>query len=174
MKRIIPFVLAIFPALSFAQSRQVDNSPVFALELSKYLGTWYEIARFDHSFERDMENVTAEYLLRDDGKVDVINSGWKNGKFKVAHGKARQPDPTGNSAHLEVSFFLNFYSDYNVLMLDDLYQVALIGSGSPKYLWILARTPQVSDVVIGALLEEADRRGYDTSKLIWVNQEKNL
>ena len=59
-------------------------------------------------------------------------------------------------------------------MLDDLYQVALVGSGSPKYLWILARTPQVSDVVIGALLEEADRRGYDTAGLIWVNQDRNL
>ena len=175
MKRIIPFVLAIFPALSFAQGRQVDNSPVFALELSKYLGTWYEIARFDHSFERGMENVTAEYLLRDDGKVDVINSGWKNGKFKVAHGKARQPDPTGNSAHLEVSFFLNFFSDYNVLMLDDDYQVSLVGSSDPDYLWILSRTPFIeNDNVLNSVIKEAQRRGYDTSKLIWVDQDINI
>ena len=174
MKRLIPMVLALFPALSSAQDGQFDNSPVSSFDLSKYLGTWYEIARFDHSFERGLENVTAEYLLRDDGKVDVINSGWKGGKYKVADGKARQPDPSGDPAHLEVSFFLNFYSDYNVLMLDDLYQVALVGSKSPKYLWILSRTPQLSDSVVGELLEEADRRGYDTSKLIWVNQEKNL
>ena len=174
MKRLIPIVLALFPALSSAQDGQFDNSPVASFDLSKYLGTWYEIARFDHVFERGLENVTAEYLLRDDGKVDVINSGWKGGKFKMAHGKARQPDPSGDPAHLEVSFFLNFYSDYNVLMLDDMYQVALVGSKSPKYLWILSRSPQVSDIVIDALLEEAESRGYDTSKLIWVNQEKNL
>lgn len=174
MKRLIPIVLALFPALSSAQDGQLDNSPVASFDLSKYLGTWYEIARFDHVFERGLENVTAEYLLRDDGKVDVINSGWKDGKFKMAHGKARQPDPSGDPAHLEVSFFLNFYSDYNVLMLDDMYQVALVGSKSPKYLWILSRSPQVSDIVIDALVEEAESRGYDTSKLIWVNQEKNL
>lgn len=174
MKRLIPIVLALFPALSSAQDGQFDNSPVASFDLSKYLGTWYEIARFDHVFERGLENVTAEYLLRDDGKVDVINSGWKGGKFKMAHGKARQPDPSGDPAHLEVSFFLNFYSDYNVLMLDDQYQVALVGSKSPKYLWILSRSPQVSGIVIDALVEEAESRGYDTSKLIWVNQEKNL
>lgn len=174
MKRLIPMVLALFPALSSAQDGQFDNSPVASFDLSKYLGTWYEIARFDHIFERGLENVTAEYLLRDDGKVDVINSGWKGGKYKVADGKARQPDPSGDPAHLEVSFFLNFYSDYNVLMLDDMYQVALVGSKSPKYLWILSRSPQVSDIEIDALVEEAESRGYDTSKLIWVNQEKNL
>ena len=174
MKRLIPIVLALFPALSSAQDGQFDNSPVASFDLSKYLGTWYEIARFDHVFERGLENVTAEYLLRDDGKVDVINSGWKGGKFKMAHGKARQPDPSGDPAHLEVSFFLNFYSDYNVLMLDDMYQVALVGSKSPKYLWILSRSPQISDIVIDSVIEEAESRGYDTSKLIWVNQEKNL
>lgn len=174
MKRLIPMVLALFPALSSAQDGQLDNSPVASFDLSKYLGTWYEIARFDHVFERGLDNVTAEYLLRDDGKVDVINSGWKGEKYKVADGKARQPDPSGDPAHLEVSFFLNFYSDYNVLMLDDLYQVALIGSKSPKYLWILSRSPQISDIVIDSVIEEAESRGYDTSKLIWVNQEKNL
>ena len=174
MKRLIPFVLAMFPALSSAQSGQFDNSPIRSFDLSRYLGTWYEIARFDHSFERGMSGVTAEYVLRDDGKVDVINSGWKEGDFKVANGKARQSDPTKDPAHLEVSFFLFFYSDYNVLMLDDLYQVALVGSGSPGYLWILSRTPQISDVVKNAFVAEAQRRGYDTSKLIWVDQGRNL
>ena len=91
MKRLIPFVLAMFPVLSAARSGQYDNTPITSFDLSRYLGTWYEIARFDHSFERGMSGVTAEYLLRDDGKVDVINSGWKNGEFKVANGKARQP-----------------------------------------------------------------------------------
>lgn len=95
MKRLISLALAALslPMLSAAQDVQYDNSPVSQFDLSKYLGTWYEIARFDHSFERGMDNVIAEYLLREDGKIDVVNSGWKDGKFKVADGKAKQPDP---------------------------------------------------------------------------------
>ena len=175
MKRLISLALAALslPLLSMAQDTQYNNSPISDFNLGRYLGTWYEIARFDHSFERGMDNVTAEYLLRDDGKVDVINSGWKDGKYKVADGKARQPEPETDPAHLEVSFFLFFYSDYNVLMLDDDYQVALVGSGSPKYLWILSRTPAVSTEVLDAVLKEASERGYDTSKLIWVDQDLN-
>ena len=174
MKRLIPFVLAMFPALCAARGGQHDSSPIRTFDLSRYLGTWYEIARFDHSFERGMQNVTAEYLLRDDGKIDVINSGWKDGAVKTADGKARQPDPKNDPAHLEVSFFLFFYSDYNVMMLDDSYQVSLVGSKSPKYLWILSRTPELSDSVLDAVLEEAESRGYDTGKLIWVDQSMNL
>lgn len=120
-----------------------------------------------------MDNVIAEYLLRDDGKIDVVNSGWKNGKFKVADGKAKQPDPLSDPAHLEVSFFLFFYSDYNVMMIDDDYQIALVGSKSPKYLWILSRTPYVTDSVMDLVLEEASSRGYDINNLIWVDQSAN-
>ncbi|MBR5834807.1 MAG: lipocalin family protein [Bacteroidales bacterium] len=160
--------------LSTAQEVQYNNSPVSAFDLSRYLGTWYEVARFDHSFERDMDNVTAEYLLRDDGMIDVINSGWKDGKYKVADGKAKQPDPAEDPAHLEVSFFLFFYNDYNVMMIDDNYQVALVGSRNPNYLWILSRTPVVPDKVLDLVLEEASGRGYDIDNLIWVDQSANI
>lgn len=163
----------IFPMFSQAQEVRYDNSAVSDFDLSRYLGVWYEIARFDHSFERDLSNVMAEYLLRDDGMVEVINSGWKKGKYKVANGKARQPDPDTDPAHLEVSFFMFFYSDYNVMMLGDDYQVALVGSRSPEYLWILARTPDINDEILGVMLEEAERRGYDTGNLIWVDQSMN-
>lgn len=175
MKSLIPLVLAacMFPGLLIAQEKSYDNSPIPSLDLGRYLGTWYEIARFDHSFERGMDNVVAEYLLRDDGMVTVINSGWKNGKFKVAEGKARQVDPETDPAHLEVAFFMSFYSDYNIMMLDDNYQVALVGSKSPKYLWILSRVPIPKEAVIDDVVEEAEDRGYDTSKLIWVDQEMN-
>lgn len=175
MKRLISLALAALslPMLSAAQDVQYDNSPVSQFDLSKYLGTWYEIARFDHSFERGMDNVIAEYLLREDGKIDVVNSGWKDGKFKVADGKAKQPDPLADPAHLEVSFFLFFYSDYNVMMIDDDYQIALVGSKSPKYLWILSRTPYVTDSVMDLVLEEASSRGYDINNLIWVDQSAN-
>ena len=176
MKRLISLVLAAFslPMLSNAQDVQYNNSPVSEFDLSRYLGTWYEIARFDHSFERGMDNVTAEYLLREDGMIDVINSGWKEGKFKVADGKAKQPDPKTDPGHLAVSFFLFFFSDYNVLMIDDDYKVALVGSKSPKYLWILSRTPVLSDSVLDAVLEEASSRGYDIDDLIWVDQSENV
>lgn len=175
MKSLISLALAacVFPGLLAAQNKSFDNSPVPSLDLGRYLGTWYEIARFDHSFERGMENVVAEYLMGDDGKIMVINSGWKNGKYKTAEGKARQPDPETDPAHLEVAFFMSFYSDYNVLMIDDEYQVALVGSKSPKYLWILSRTPILSTSLLGDLVREAQTRGYDTSKLIWVDQEMN-
>ena len=156
-----------------AQYGPFDNSVISDFNLMKYLGTWYELARFDHGFERGMENVTAEYILRDDGKEDVINSGWNDGKFKVAEGKAKQPDPKNDPAQLEVSFFLFFYSPYNVMMIDEDYQVALVGSGSPNYLWILSRTPAMDTKVLNAVLKEASDRGYDTSKLIWVDQSMN-
>ncbi len=185
MKRLFSFALAAvsLPMLSFAQSQQslqdmqeipYDNSVISSFDLNRYLGRWYEIARFDHSFERGMQNVMAEYSLKDDGMVKVLNSGWKDGKYKVAEGKARQPDPTGDPAHLEVSFFLFFYSDYNILMLDKDYQIVLVGSKSPKYLWILSRTPEVSDEVLDHVLEEASGRGYDIDKLIWVDQSANI
>ena len=109
MKYLIQLALAamLFPVLSSAQE-PYDNSTISKFDLSKYLGTWYEIARFDHSFERGMDNVTAEYNLREDGKVDVLNSGWKDGKFRMAEGKAKQPDPLSDPAHLKVSFFMFF------------------------------------------------------------------
>lgn len=174
MKRLIQIALAamLLPVLSSAQE-PFDNSTISRFDLSRYLGTWYELARFDHSFERGMDNVTAEYYLRDDGKVDVINSGWKEGRFKVADGKAKQPDPLADPAHLKVSFFMFFYNDYNIMMLDDNYQVALVGSKSPDYLWILSRKPVQPDAVLSILVEEAESRGYDTSKLIWVDQTMN-
>ena len=174
MKRLIQIALAavLLPVLASAQE-PYDNSTISKFDLSRYLGTWYELARFDHSFERGMDNVTAEYILRDDGKVEVLNSGWKDGKFKMAEGKAKQPEPLTDPAHLKVSFFLFFYNDYNVMMLDENYQVALVGSRSPDYLWILSRTPVQTDRVIDIVVEEAESRGYDTSKLIWVDRTRN-
>lgn len=161
-----------FPAM--LMRRAGGQHPVASLDLSRYLGTWYEIARFNHSFERGMTDVTAEYLLRDDGKVDVINSGWKDGQMKTAHGKAKQPKPTTEPALLKVSFFLFFYSDYRVLMLADDYSLAIVGSSSDKYLWILSRTPSITRETAEKVTAEAARRGYDTSKLIWVDQTRNL
>ena len=140
------------------------------LDLNRYLGRWYEIARFDHRFERGMERVTAEYAMRPDGMIAVTNTGYKDGILKVAHGRAKRPDPK-NPGKLKVSFFLWFYGDYYVLVLDPIkYAYALVGSSSDKYLWILSRTPKLDSATLEYLLDQARKRGYDTSKLIWVSQ----
>lgn len=178
MKRLFFLIMMItvpFCAVpTVARDVHVDNTPVQTLDLSRYLGRWYEIARFDHSFERGMENTVAVYTLKSDGTVRVENAGWKAGKYKVSTGKAKQPRPIQEPALLRVSFFGPFYSDYRVLMLDDSYRFALVGSGSSKYLWILSRTPQIPYQTRLAIVHEAQRRGYDTTQLIWVDQDSNL
>lgn len=152
---------------------KLDTSTVKNLDLKRYLGKWYEIARFDHRFERGLQGVTATYSMRDDGKIKVLNQGYKNGlngERSTAKGKAKTTDEPGK---LKVAFFLFFYADYFVMELDDDYQWALIGSSSDKYLWILSRTPQLEESTKNHILEKARQRGYDISKLIWVDQPKN-
>lgn len=157
-----------------ACTKDFDNSTVKEFDLSRYLGEWYEIARYDHSFERGMDNTMAQYILQDDGKVVVLNTGWKNGEFKLAEGKAKYPDPVSAPGALRVSFFWFFYSDYNVMMVDENYQISLVGSRAERYLWILSRTPDPDPDLLQQVLVEAERRGYDTSKLIWVDQSRNI
>lgn len=163
-------IMVAMPLTSCAKDElPIDNTPVKALDLNRYLGKWYEIARFNHSFEEGLDNVTAEYSLKDDGKIKVINTGWKDGEQKVAEGKAY----VAGTAYLKVSFFLFFYADYKIMMLDEDYSYALVGSKSSKFLWILSRTPELPQETLDAILEEARARGYNTDNLIWVNQDKN-
>ena len=147
---------------------KVDNTPVAALDLNRYLGEWYEIARFDHSFERGVEQAKANYTQNADGTIKVVNSGIKDGKPKTAIGKGKKTDTPGL---LRVSFFGPFYADYRVMMIDEDYTYALVGSGGADYLWILSRTSGLSETAKSELLSEAKRRGYDTGKLIWVEQK---
>jgi lipocalin len=150
----------------------IDTTTVDELDIERYLGTWYEIARFPHSFERNLVGVTATYSYRNDGKIRVVNQGFKGsleGKRSRAEGKARIPDPE-NPARLKVSFFLFFYGDYFVLELDKEYQWAMIGSSSPNYFWILSRTPQMDRTIYQSLLENARARGYNLDQLIMVEQ----
>ena len=161
----VKFLILMLLSSIFVQSK-VNNEPT-AISLDKYLGKWYEIARFDHSFERDMEKVTAEYKLLPDGHIQVINSGYRDGKFKETIGKAKT---TNTSGLLRVSFFMNFYSDYRVLMIDKDYNYVLVGSSSPKYLWILSRTPQLDEEILESIIDAAQEKGYDTDNLIFVEQ----
>ena len=162
---LIAFAAAVAGCVS---GPKVDNTPVAALDLSRYLGEWYEIARFDHSFERGIERAKASYTLNEDGTIKVVNSGIKDGKPKTAIGKGKRTD---TPALLRVSFFGPFYADYRVMKIDADYTYALIGSGGAGYLWILSRTPTLAVDAKSALLAEAKRRGYDTEKLIWVKHD---
>lgn len=152
---------------------KADHSTVDALDLSRYMGRWYEIARFDHRFERGLKRMTATYTLLPNGTVRVENGGWKPGVppvYKTAIGRAYLPDAS-YPGRLKVAFFLWFYADYYVLELDsEEYSYALIGSSSDKYLWILSRTPVLSEEVKKRLLATAEHRGYDTNRLIWTDQ----
>lgn len=172
-KIILFLVILIITGNCTNSSTKVDNSAVKELDLQRYLGTWYEIARFDHRFERNLVGVTATYELRDDGKIRVINKGYRNsldGKLKTAKGKARRPNPEKEPGKFKVAFFLFFYADYIVMELDEDYEWALIGSSNDNYLWILSRTPQPSKNVVDKIVGLAQDRGYDTGKLIWVEQ----
>lgn len=168
MKKRVIFVAIVGAILAGCVSGpNVDNSPVALLDLNRYLGEWYEIARFDHSFERGIEQAKAVYTLNEDGTITVENSGIKDGKPKTAIGKGKR---TKEPALLRVSFFGPFYADYRVMKIDAAYTYALVGSGGAGYLWILSRTKVLPAAAKRELLDEAKRRGYDTGKLIWVRQ----
>ena len=142
-------------------------------ELNRYLGTWYEIARFPHSFEKGLVGVTATYSLRPDGKIKVENAGLNgtlDGERDVAMGKAK-PAGLPSEGHLKVSFFLFFYADYFIMDLDPDYRWALIGSTSDKYLWILSRTPQMDETLYNQILDKARSLGYDLTLLYRVPQK---
>ena len=147
--------------------------PVSGFELDRYLGTWYEVARLDHSFERGLSNVTAKYSLRDDGGVQVINRGYaeKKGEWDQAEGKAYFVGDE-SEGYLKVSFFGPFYGSYVVFELDqDDYQYAFISGPDPSYLWLLSRTPEVSDEIKQQFESEAKALGFNVDELIWVSHE---
>jgi len=147
----------------------IDNSTVSVFDVRRFMGKWYEIARYDHRFEKGMTHVTATYSLQENGSIKVKNEGYKNGKYKEVEGRAKQPNPA-DPGKLKVSFFLWFYSDYYVLDIDPDYRYVLIGSSSDKYLWIMSRDKTLSKEKQAELLDKLRVRGYDTEKLLFVDQ----
>ena len=150
-----------------------DNvEPVSQFDTEQYLGTWYEIARLDNSFERNLERVTATYGLNEDGSISVLNKGFntEKGEWRQAEGVAK---PMGSSdiAHLKVSFFGPFYGTYAVFELADDYSHAFVSGYNTDYLWLLAREPDVSTEVRQRFINESQALGFDTSKLIWVSTD---
>ncbi len=144
------------------------------LDPARYAGRWYEIARFPQSFEKELVGVTAEYGLKPDGSVSVLNSGFKrslDGKYAEARAVARIPDPA-KPGRLKVSFFRPFWADYLVFGLDEEnYSWALVGDDSRKYLWFLARNPEVDADLLARMKSIAESRGYDLSRLQLVPQK---
>ena len=140
----------------------------------RYLGKWYEIARKDFKYERNLSNTTAEYSLNNNGTIRVDNQGYntKKEEWSQAIGKAKFVDEE-NTAMLKVSFFEPFYSGYNVIAIDDEYRYALVAGKSLKYLWILSRETSIPVEIKDKYLKIAEEIGYDTTDLIWVEHDKH-
>ncbi|HTO37346.1 MAG TPA: lipocalin family protein [Brumimicrobium sp.] len=142
---------------------------VTPFDKSKYLGKWYEIARIDFKYEKDLNNTTAEYSLNPDGTIKVLNKGYNTVKkeWSEAVGKAKFVGDD-NIAMLKVSFFGPFYGGYNVIALDDDYQFALVAGANFKYLWILSRETTIPEGIKDLFLKIAEESGFDTSQLLWI------
>ncbi len=165
-------VAIIFSCVNSAKTQSSAMKTVDKVDLERYMGKWYEIARFPHSFEKGLVGVSATYSLKKNGKVEVINQGFKGsltGKMKRAKGFAKIPDPNV-PGRLMVYFFWPFGGEYLILDLDENYQYVLVGSSSMNYLWILCRSTKMDDTTYNILLNKAESLGFDTSKLEKVPQ----
>lgn len=145
---------------------------VTGFQKERYLGKWYEIARFDFRFEKNMSRVTAEYSNNNDGSIRVQNSGYDNKKYKQKQsiGKAKFVKDE-DIAMLKVSFFGPFYAGYNVIAIDDNYQYALVCGKNRDYLWLLSREKTMPDSVKNHYLAIARKAGFDVSELVWTQQQ---
>ena len=166
-----PIVLSVITTMVLAGMAAVDRkgelAVVGAVDLSRYAGRWYEIARLPNRFEKKCaDSVTASYTLRSDGQVDVVNRCRKaNGEYTTARGKAKIVDKKTN-AKLKVTFFWPFYGDYWILDLGPNYEYAVVGAPNRDYLWILSRTPQLDEQLYERLLREMATRGFATDRMI--------
>ncbi len=171
------FPLSVFVILLLAFTTGCTSiphgvDPVAGFDADRYLGTWHEIARLDHRFERGLTHVTAEYTRRDDGAISVLNRGFdpQSGDWREANGVAKFTGDS-NVASLKVSFFWPFYGGYHVIALDhEHYQWAMVSGPTKKYLWILAREQTLDPEIIDTLLERARALKYPVDEIIFVDQ----
>jgi len=164
-------LISIIMAGLFSGNPSNDLPTVEKVDLNRYAGLWYEIARLPNSFEKDLQCVTAEYTLKPNGKVEVLNKGFstKKGAYKSSKGRAWVPDNT-YPGRLKVSFFWPFAGDYYIISLDADYRYALVGDPGRKYLWILSRTKKLDDSLYSSLIETARSKGFDTDQMVLVKQ----
>lgn len=168
------FVLLITNLIVACTGLPNKVTPVDDFEVKRYLGKWYEIARLDHSFERGLVNVSADYSLRQDGGIKVINMGFSTEKqqWQEADGKAFFVG-SDSKGHLKVSFFGPFYGSYVIFELDkENYQYAFVSGPNLSYLWLLSRTPTVEQDVIDLFISKSSELGFATEQLIFVEQNK--
>jgi apolipoprotein D and lipocalin family protein len=167
------FLLTLLAFVTGCVGIPENVQPVSGFKAEKYLGQWYEIARMDHRFERGLSKVTANYSMREDGGIKVVNRGFSasDNKWSEAVGKAyfvSSPD----QGHLKVSFFGPIYASYIVFELDQTdYQYALISGPDKGYFWLLSRTPRISAELKERLLAKAEKLGYERSKILTVDQD---
>jgi apolipoprotein D and lipocalin family protein len=166
---ITGFVFGLFGRARLMSRHPVGNQavpePAMPVDLQAYLGRWCEIARYEQGFQKGCAGVTADYRLRDDGSIKVLNRCRKpDGTIDEARGRAKIVDPSG--AKLKVSFFGPFYGDYWVLDRADDYSWSIVGEPSGRYLWLLARQPTPPEADVNKLIERARAMGYDTSLLL--------
>ena len=171
-KRLI-FILLNGWVLAACSSIPAKPPVVKNFEIERYLGKWYEIARFDFYFEKNLNNTTAQYSLNEDGSVKVINRGYNYVKkeWKEADGKAKFAGER-SEAELKVSFFGPFYSSYRIIALDPDYQYALVSGKNTKYLWILSRETTIPDEIKASYLKIAKDARFDISKLTWTKHDR--
>jgi apolipoprotein D and lipocalin family protein len=175
LRRILKtlFVLPLAPLVLLGCVGTPEGvKPVRDFELDRYLGSWYEIARLDHSFERGLQAVTANYSLRDDGGVRVVNRGYSvpDGEWDEAEGRAYFVE-SEDLGFLKVSFFGPFYGSYIVFELDPEYRHAFVSGPNTSYLWLLAREPEVDAAVLERFRDRAQALGFDLSELILVQHD---
>lgn len=165
-------LLAVMGFLAGCTSVPDGIEPVRGFDSERYLGTWYEIARLDHSFESGLSHVSAEYRRNDDGSIKVINRGYnaEEDQWEEADGRAVFVDDE-STGHLKVSFFGPFYASYVVFELEsEDYSYAYVTGYNREYLWFLSRTPQVSDAALQDFRARARAEGFDLEELIVVDQ----
>jgi apolipoprotein D and lipocalin family protein len=165
-------LISIIMAGFLASSPTNDLPTVETVDLNRYAGLWYEIARLPNSFEKGLECVTANYSLTPNGKVEVLNKGFsaKKGAFKSSRGKAWVPDDNF-PGRLKVSFFWPFAGNYYIISLDKDYRYALVGDPSRKYLWVLSRTQELDETIYSKLLEKARTHGFDVDKMLLITHD---
>lgn len=173
IKQLLAFaIIALFGAGCTSTGTPSGIEPIQSFELPRYLGKWYEIARLDHSFEENLQKVTAEYSMRDDGGVMVLNRGFnvKDNDWEKAEGRAYFVGEP-NVGHLKVSFFGPFYSSYVIFELGEDYDYAFVSGPDREYLWLLAREPKVAPELYQRFVARAQELGFATGELIKVNHD---
>ncbi len=164
----VAFLIACSTKKTMSKKVQVIQN----FDSEKYLGTWYEVARFDFKHEKNLKNVTANYSKREDGKIKVMNKGFNyiNNEWEEATGKAKFA-ASEQEAALKVSFFGPFYAEYNVVMMEPDYKTALVFGENTDYIWMLSREKTIPESIKQKYLDFAEKNGYDIKRFVWTEQD---